>query len=46
MKDVNKVLREKELQLEQVRLEVESLKIVAPLLEEEKPEASKEKRWP
>ena len=35
MKDVYEVLREKELQKEQVEREVECLKIVAPLLSEE-----------
>jgi hypothetical protein len=35
MRDIGEVLNEKELQLEQVRREIEALRVVAPLLEDD-----------
>lgn len=40
MRDINEVLREKEAALAQINRELEALRIVAPLLEEQSTEAT------
>jgi hypothetical protein len=45
MKDIYQVLRLKEQQIDQLRKEVEALRIVAPMLAEQQPEPSSELKF-